>query len=326
MISSASQLQSASSMNPTLAYGVDLGGTKLEAIAFQTADPLNPIARLRTATEASRGYEAIIENVNSLVEQLIKQTGVRPRAVGIGHPGSQDEHGLIKNSNTVSLNGRPLACDLGAIFRMEVQLENDAHCFALAEAKLGAARGHNSVFGVILGTGVGGGIVINGQIVRGKHHAGGEWGHNVLAPLAAGDVAANCYCGRKGCIETWISGPALERYYSELLGEAQTSGRFTLLEQIARSKTEEQSKRVIDRLIDYFGAGLAQVINILDPECVVLGGGVSNLEVLYERAAGAVSKNVFNPQFNTPIVKNQLGDSAGVFGAALLTMPAQSLS
>jgi len=284
--------------------GVDLGGTKIEGVALDDAG--RPLHRLRLATEREHGYEHIVGRVVEVVAAL-RPHAPDARVVGIGTPGSLSARdGTLKNSNTTCLNGRPLREDLEARLGLPVRLENDANCFALAEARDGAGRGHEVVFGVILGTGIGGGIVIGGRVWAGPQHIAGEWGHHVIDP--AGPA---CYCGQRGCVETMLSGPALEAAY-----RAETGVDVSAAE-LAR-RADAAATAVMDRWLDRFGRALANVIDILDPDVVVLGGGLSNLDLLYTRGRDAVARRVFNDELRTPIVKNQLGDSAGVLGAALL--------
>ncbi|TMB05008.1 MAG: ROK family protein, partial [Deltaproteobacteria bacterium] len=230
--------------------------------------------------------------------------------VGIGTPGSLSARdGTLKNSNTTCLNGRPLHADLERRLGLRVLLENDANCFALAEARAGAGQGRAMVFGVILGTGVGGGIVHEGRIWVGPQHIAGEWGHHAIDPSGPA-----CYCGQRGCVETMISGPALEVAYRAAGGSPATAAEVA-----ARAAAgEPRATAVVDRYLDRFGRALANVINILDPDVVVLGGGVSRLDALYTQGREAVARYVFNDELRTPIVPNRLGDSAGVIGAALL--------
>jgi fructokinase len=287
--------------------GIDLGGTKIEGVVLDAQ--LRPIERQRVPTEREGGYEHILDRVTALVN------GLRPyvpacRCVGIGTPGSLSaRNDRLKNSNTTCLNGRPLRADLGDRLGVEIRLENDANCFALAEAVDGAGRGHRVIFGVILGTGVGGGIVWNGEVWSGPQHIAGEWGHQSLDP--AGPV---CYCGQSGCTETLLSGPALERAYEARAGVACAAAEIAT----RAAAGEPPAVAVIDRYLEHFGRAMANVINVLDPDIVVLGGGLSNLEVLYTRGRDAVARYVFNDELRTPIVRNELGDSAGVIGAALL--------
>lgn len=270
------------------------------------------IQRLRVATEAEKGYEHIVGQITKLVAQLAAASGgLRPKAIGIGTPGvSEPATGALKNSNTVCLIGRPLRRDLELALGCEVQLANDANCFALAEATLGAARGRRTVLGLILGTGVGSGIVIDGHVLEGLHGIAGEWGHNPIC----GEEAA-CYCGRRGCVETVISGPALERHYLA------QSGHTLRLPEIATRAAHGEPAAVatLARLRDRFGQAVAAVINILDPDAIVIGGGVGNIDDLYSEATrAAVRSYLFNSELKTEFLRPVLGDSAGVFGAAML--------
>jgi fructokinase len=288
--------------------GIDLGGTKIEGVVL-AADGTE-IVRRRVTTERERGYEHIVDRVAALAADL-RAVAPECRRVGIGTPGSLSAlDRTLKNSNTVCLNGRPLASDLASALGLEVVLENDANCFALAEVRAGAARGVRVAFGVILGTGVGGGIVIDGRVWTGSQHVAGEWGHHRMS-----DEGPPCYCGQRGCVETFLSGPALERSYLEARGAP-----CDAMAVAARATAgEARAAAVLERWVDRFGRALANVINILDPEVVVLGGGLSNLEVLYGRGVDAVRRYVFNDELRTRIVRNALGDSAGVMGAAWLS-------
>jgi fructokinase len=229
----------------------------------------------------------------------------------VGTPGSLSRRtGLLRNSNTQCLNGRDLAGDLEARLGRPVVLENDANCFALAEARLGAGRGFGVVFGVILGTGVGGGIVVDDRLHAGPQHIAGEWGHHSIDPAGAA-----CYCGNRGCIETRISGPAVEARYRARSGRALGCAEVAA----AARAGEAIAAEVLARFLDDFGRALANLIDVLDPHAVVLGGGLSNLDELYVEGRESVARYVFNDELATPILRNQLGDSAGVIGAALLT-------
>jgi len=293
-------------------WGLDLGGTKIEGAIIDPSRPDVALHRLRLPTESSRGYDHIIAQIGRVVTQLEAVSGLkRPAVIGIGTPGaSEPATGLLKNSNTICLNGRPLSTDLSAHLQAKARLANDANCCALAEATLGSARGRAVVMGLILGTGVGGGIVINGQLIEGCHGIAGEWGHNPI-----GGEITPCYCGRKGCVETVISGPALERYYRAQRGEP-----IHLPEIAQRAKAGEALARAtLARLRDKFGEAIAAVINILDPDAIVIGGGVGNLDLLYEEETrAAILKHLFNPELRTELLRPALGDSAGVFGAAML--------
>ncbi len=296
-------------------WGIDLGGTKIEGIVLEKSEPLRILARHRIPTEAQMGYDHIIDQVEDLLGELSRLTGLKPRRLGIGHPGTLDpQTGLVKNANTTALIGKPFDRDLQRRLGIPVRLSNDANCFAVAEARLGAVPEvlpqAEVVFGVILGTGVGGGIVVRGKVLHGRQGIAGEWGHNFLD-----EAGGPCYCGKVGCVETLLSGPALERFYR------QKSGQHRHLPDIAARSSNHMdtvATETIERLIHYFGKAIAVVINILDPDVIVLGGGVGNIERLYTDGVQEASKHLFNPRIDTLFIKPKLGDSAGVFGAALL--------
>jgi predicted NBD/HSP70 family sugar kinase len=296
-------------------WGIDLGGTKIEGIVLEKSEPLRILARHRIPTEAQMGYDHIIDQVENLLGELSRLTGLKPRRLGIGHPGTLDpQTGLVKNANTTALIGKPFDRDLQRRLGIPVRLSNDANCFAVAEARLGAVPEvlpqAEVVFGVILGTGVGGGIVVRGKVLHGRQGIAGEWGHNFLD-----EAGGPCYCGKVGCVETLLSGPALERFYR------QKSGQHRHLPDIAARSSNHMdtvATETIERLIHYFGKAIAVVINILDPDAIVLGGGVGNIERLYTDGVQEASKHLFNPRIDTLFIKPKLGDSAGVFGAALL--------
>ena len=293
-------------------WGIDLGGTKIEGVIMDPAHPSSALHRLRVPTEAANGYDHILSQFSKLISLLEEASGTkRPPRIGIGTPGvTTPKTGLLKNSNTLCLNARPLAADLSRILGCEAILANDANCCALAEATLGAAKGHKTVFGIILGTGVGGGIVVNGEALTGPHGICGEWGHN---PLRGEE--APCYCGRNGCVEMVCAGPSLERYYAARSGKAIRLPEIVTL----ASSGDGDAVATLERLRSKFAEALAAVINILDPDAVVIGGGVGNLDLLYEeKTRAAVTAFLFNDRFDTPLLKPSLGDSAGVFGAAML--------
>jgi len=228
--------------------------------------------------------------------------------IGVSTPGAiSKKTGLIKNSNTQCLIGKPIQEDLHKELDDKITIENDANCFALAEATMGVAKNYDVVFGVIMGTGVGGGIVLNGKIHQGRTFIAGEWGHHTLK-----QKGNSCYCGKNGCVETYLSGPALEKRWKELTGKNET------LSSIVNNINSSKAKEWKSEFLQNFGVGLANVIDILDPDVVVLGGGVSNISFLYDEGKDAVYDQVFSDLVDTPILKNQLGDSAGVFGACLL--------
>ena len=287
-----------------LAVGIDLGGTKIEGVLLDEDGVVQD--RLRIATEREGGYEHILDRVCGLVGRL---AGATDAPIGIGTPGSVTRAGRMKNSNTTCLNGRPLPEDLAARLARPVRIENDANCFALAEALAGAGRGARFVFGAILGTGVGGGLVYRGELLCGPQHVAGEWGHHCLDPEGPA-----CYCGQRGCAETFLSGPALTAAYRRAGGEEVGSAEVA-----ARARAGEAiAARVFADYLRRFGRGVANVIDILDPDVIVLGGGMSNLEELYTEGRAAVAACVFNEELETAIIRNELGDSAGVIGAALL--------
>ncbi|TXB61866.1 ROK family protein [Phaeodactylibacter luteus] len=300
-------------MKNQLLWGIDLGGTKIEGAIIESISPLKVRSRLRVPTEKEKGYEHIIGQIEKVIRLLIDDCGERPDAIGIGTPGTTDpDSGLIKNANAVVLNGKPLHKDLEARLGIPVAMANDANCFAIAEARLGKvpreAPNAQVVFGVIMGTGVGGGVVINGQVRNGRQGIAGEWGHNFLD-----DSGGPCYCGLSGCVETVISGPALERFYEKEAGQ-----KRSLKEIMARLENDKAARATLDRLLHFFGKGIASVINVLDPDAIVLGGGLGNIPQLYTEGVEAARHFTFNHRLDTRFLAPELGDSAGVFGAAML--------
>ncbi|HAT2714594.1 TPA: ROK family protein [Aeromonas hydrophila] len=296
--------------NRLLDWGIDLGGTKCECVVLEGDEVL---LRHRIPTERAGGYDHMIGQIAKLVAECADKIGQRPTLIGMGTPGARDpQTGLMKNCNTTELNGKPFKEDLEGRLGVPVLIANDANCFALAETHLGAVRQHHPdakvVFGIIMGTGVGSGIVINGRILNGHHGIAGEWGHNVLSP-----DGPECYCGKRGCVETFISGPALEAWY-----EAKAKRHVPLAKIAAATAHDHVAKLTIDRLHLLFGQALANVVNILDPDVIVIGGGVGNVQSLYSVGRETILPFLFNPRFATPIIAPALGDSAGVFGAALL--------
>ena len=284
--------------------GIDLGGTKIEGIL--TDKNYQNITRKRIPTNQDDGYNSILRSIKNLVLELAQESNEKT-SIGICTPGALSlNSGLIKNSNTQCLIGQDLQNDLKNILHHEVSIENDANCFALAEASLGAGKNSNLVFGIIMGTGVGGGIIMNGKIHHGRTNIAGEWGHHCLH-----SDGNTCYCGNKGCVETYISGPALEKTWLEL------SNLNQKLPDILQSSNNPNFLNWKKMFLDNFGLALANVIDILDPDMIVLGGGLSNIDFLYDEGKNLVYQNVFSDIIDTPIVKNQLGDSAGVFGACL---------
>ena len=325
-----------------LRIGIDLGGTKTEGIVMDAGGAI--LHRERRPTPQADGYEAILDNIRMLVTGLEQQAG-SPCTVGIGTPGAiSAKTGCLKNSNTVCLNGRPIRNDLERLLAREIRIANDANCFALSEAIDGAGRGAGVVFGVILGTGVGGGIVIDGRLHEGPQHIAGEWGHNVLEP-----DGPPCYCGKRGCVETFLSGPGLQRDYAAH-GGGDRLGTPEIVQRAGQGDATAQA--AMARYLDRFGRALSVVINILDPDVIVLGGGMSNLDRLYTDGRDAIGKHVFaahgsanavpytdavmpregrspkrpgagsagaaNDELRTALVRHRHGDSSGVRGAAQL--------
>ena len=283
--------------------GVDLGGTKTEAILLD--ENFNVIKRKRISTPQN-DYQKILDSISSLVLDISKN--VTDFSLGVCTPGAiSKQTGLIKNSNTQCLIGKSLKEDLENKLGKKISIENDANCFAMAEATLGAGINFDLIFGVILGTGVGGGIVINKKLHSGRTNIGGEWGHHTLH--RNGNL---CYCGKHGCVETYISGPALENHWKKLSGKSQS------LKEILPDIDNEHGKKWKDEFLENFGYGLANVIDILDPDAIILGGGLSNIDFLYTEGKESVYSKVFSDLVDTPILKNELGDSAGVFGACML--------
>ena len=283
--------------------GVDLGGTKTEAILLD--ENLNVLERKRVPTPQNN-YQEILNSISSLVSEL--SVNISDFSLGVCTPGTiSKQTGLIKNSNTQCLIGRSLKEDLENKLGKKISIENDANCFAMAEATMGAATEFSLVFGVIMGTGIGGGIVIDRKLHPGRTNIGGEWGHHTLYRNGH-----SCYCGKTGCVETYISGPSLEKQWIELTGKSQ------ILPEILSNIDNTIGQKWKNKFLENFGYGLANVIDILDPDAIVLGGGLSNIDFLYTEGIESVYNKVFSDYVDTPILKNKLGDSAGVFGACML--------
>jgi fructokinase len=292
--------------------GVDLGGTKIEAIAL--ADDGSIPIKLRVATPR-HDYRATLSAIAGLVREIEAQIGQRAN-VGIGMPGAlSPATGLVKNANSTWLNGQPLAEDLSALLERPLRFANDANCFALSEASDGAAAGVSCVFGVIVGTGTGGGVVVNGQVLTGVNAIGGEWGHNPLpGPLAEDLPGPACYCGRLGCIETFLSGPGLARDHQAATGLALEPAEIARLADAG----DGEATATLERYEDRMARALASIINILDPDVIVLGGGMSNVARLYTRVPARWARYVFSDRVDTRLVPPLHGDSSGVRGAAWL--------
>jgi fructokinase len=295
--------------------GMDLGGTKIEAIGLDGDRLVAP--RRRVATR--RDYEGTLDSVTRLVQEIETETG-RTGTVGIGIPGVVSRvTGVVKNANSVWLNGRPLLADLEARLSRPVRVANDANCFALSEAIDGAGRGFETVFGVILGTGVGGGVSIGGRIHEGPNQIAGEWGHNQLPWMTEEERAAapSCYCGKRGCVETFLSGPGFERDYALLSGVQRPSADIVG----GAAEGERHAAQALERYADRLARALASVLNVLDPDVVVLGGGMSNLPGLPAAVSVLLPEYVFSDTMMTKVLPNAHGDSSGVRGAAWLWSP-----
>lgn len=291
--------------------GIDLGGTKIEGVIIDRERPTQPLARVRVPTEATGGYDHILGQIGLVIDKLRAEAPEGfPSAVGIGTPGTLDpKTQTLRGSNTQCLNGMPVKADLEERFDHCFEVENDANCFALAEATMGAARGYETVFGVILGTGVGGGFVVHGRCLHGAHGCAGEWGQIVIEPH--GELSVY---GTSGIIEAYISGPALEKFY-----ERETGSRRALKEIAATTASDRAAAATIDRLTSYFVRAIAIIVDSFDPHAIVVGGGVGNIDVLYsQEVRDRISEAIFAPSFEVPLLKPELGDSAGVFGAAML--------
>lgn len=292
--------------------GVDLGGTKIEAIALDAAG--ETLARRRVATPAD-DYTAIIKAVATLVRDIESNIG-RRGVVGVGAPGAISTHtGLVKNSNTAVVNGKPLDVDLAQALGRPVRVANDANCFALSEAIDGAGRGAGVVFGVILGTGVGGGVIVNGKILEGRNRVAGEWGHTPLPWMTPQEYPGSpCFCGHSGCIETFLCGAGLSRDYEKRSGARRHAAEIAALAEAG----DPAAQASLDCYQDRLARALAVVVDLIDPDVIVLGGGLSNISRLYEGLAARVGENAVTDAFDTKILPNAHGDSGGVRGAAWL--------
>jgi fructokinase len=292
--------------------GIDLGGTKIEAAILEDDGAIH--VRERIATPA--GYDAKVAAIADLARSVEARRGLGRLNTGLGHPGSHNPRtGLMRNANSTALNGRALDRDVSAALHREVRCANDANCFALSEARDGAGTGAASVFGVILGTGVGGGLVIGGELVRGADGNAGEWGHTALPwPVPEEVPGPACYCGLHGCVEAWCSGPALARDHARVTGETLTAEAIAA----AAEAGDAQARASLDRHEVRLARALASVVNIVDPEIIVLGGGLSNLPGLPQRLEQALARWAFTDELMTRIRRNRHGDSSGVRGAAWL--------
>jgi predicted NBD/HSP70 family sugar kinase len=304
-------------MNPqNHRWGIDLGGTKAEGVVLGPGGPADILFRDRLPTGAENGYQHILKQLENLVSLMEKRMGYRPAHIGIGTPGTLDpKTRTMKGCNSECMNFMPLKDDLQRLLNLEVAIANDANCFALAETRLGVVAQRfpqaKVVFGVIIGTGVGGGLVVDGRALAGLQGIAGEWGHNFLD-----DSGGPCYCGKAGCVEKVLAGPALERYYQSVSGQERR-----LPEIHARHRQGEAAAvQTIHRLTYFFGKAISTIINIIDPDVIVIGGGVGNVDEIYSAGTEQARRHAFNNGvLDTPIIRPLLGDSAGVFGAAFLT-------
>ena len=291
--------------------GIDLGGTKTEVLVVDSRG--ESVYRQRVSTPA-QDYDAILAMIVELVRQAEADIGQRA-SVGVGIPGAiSPGSGLLRNSNTVCMNGRPFRDDLESRLAREVRIENDANCFALSEALGGAGRDYPVVFGVIIGTGTGGGLVVDGKLLNGPHAISGEWGHNPLPWHRSIDGSPACYCGKNACIETFLSGPGLASSFELRFGESRSSHEIVA----GAAAGDDACDAMMSLYHDQMARALAHLINILDPHAIVLGGGMSNIDSIYDHVPGLLASYVFSDFVATPILKAERGDASGVYGAALL--------
>ena len=291
--------------------GIDLGGTKTETLVLDNDQ--QPVSRERRATPA-QDYDQILDMIEAELTRAKSRFG-DDMSLGIGIPGAiSPRTGKLRNANTQCLNGRELLHDIEQRLQRKVRIENDANCFALSEALGGAARGYRIVFGVIIGTGTGGGLVVDGKLLNGPHSISGEWGHNPLPWWRSEDGAVTCYCGKQACIETFLSGPGLAHNYQARFGQACSSAEIVA----GAARGDESCQLMMDCYYDQMARSLAHLINIIDPHVIVLGGGMSNIDSIYSAVGERLGDYVFSDFVETPIVKAARGDSSGVYGAALL--------
>ena len=293
--------------------GIDLGGTKTEIVALDRDGREQIRRRVPTPKDS---YDNVISTMRDLVAGV--ESGLSMRGtVGVASPGTiSPMTGLVKNSNATRLIGHPLDKDLTAALDREVRVANDANCFALSEATDGAASGRDIVFGIIAGTGVGGGVCVGGRVLTGSHAIAGEWGHNPLPRPSIDEVqnAPQCYCGRSGCIESWCSGPAFEAQFKRQTGKSLKAAEIAA----AASQGDADAKAAMENFLDQFARAISTLVNILDPDAIVIGGGLSNIDLLYSELPARVEQYAFSPQSPIAIIRNRHGDSSGVRGAAWL--------
>ncbi|QCO13787.1 ROK family protein [Azospirillum brasilense] len=299
--------------------GIDLGGTKTEGIALGAAGE----ERARVRVPTPRGdYDATVRTIADLVARLESATGSAGATVGIGIPGAvSPATGLVKNANSTWLIGKPFDRDLAEALKRPVRVENDANCLAVSEAADGAGAGCGVVFAAILGTGCGAGIVVDGRPLRGRNAIGGEWGHNPLPwPTDGERPGPACYCGKSGCLETFVSGPAVAADHRRVTGADLSAEAIAALAE----RGDATARATLDRLVDRLGRGLAGIVNVLDPDVIVLGGGLSNLGFLYPALPPAIARWAFTDSLDTPVRRAIHGDSSGVRGAAWLWRPEEA--
>lgn len=303
----------------TFRMGVDLGGTKTEVVVVDGARQVLHRERFPTPVQ---DYHLIVESIASAYHAGSARFG-DDLTLGIGMPGAiSPRSGLMRNSNTACLNGRPFKRDLEARLQCPVRIENDANCFALSEALYGAGQGSRVVFGVIIGTGTGGGVVVDGSLLIGPHAISGEWGHNPLPWWREEDGASTCYCGKRACIETFLSGPGFAHNFQSYYGLAYDSAEIVA----AAATGDPDCSEMLERYSDQLARALAHVINIVDPHAIVLGGGMSNIDAIYPAVRARLGDYVFSDFVATPVLKAAHGDASGVFGAACLWEDGQGCS
>lgn len=292
----------------TFSLGIDLGGIKTEGVVLDR--DLKVLFRKRIPTQKEKGYEHLIKDIAFLYDEMVDLIDNKAHTFGIGTSGSiSKKTGFIKNSNLAILNSTPFIQDLEKAINRKVAWQNDSNCFVLAEANFGAGKGKKRVFGAIMGSGIGGGMIFDGKLINGLQSLAGEWGHSIIS-----SYGPQCHCGKIGCIETFISGPSVERKYKEMFEE-----EISMQEIVKRYRLgDEKSRIIMSEFFLYFGKSVSNLIAILDPEIIILGGGLSNIDELYTIGLSKVKDFVFNDELTTPIVRNKCGDSAGVLGAALI--------
>lgn len=294
-------------------WGIDLGGTKIECVVLDHNHKV--LERERISTFGERGYDFVLKQILKLIDLVAGKLGTRPSKIGIGTPGSINPYtNKLRNCNSVYLNNHEIKIDLEQVLNIPVNVSNDANCFALSEYRMGVAKtsypSAKNIFGIIMGTGVGSGLIMNGAIVAGKNGIGGEWGHNFLD-----ESGGDCYCGKTGCVEKVLSGPALEKFYYDLGGEKR---KLKEIVSLYRNGTDKNAEQTMERLFYFFPKAVANVINIVDPDLIIIGGGVGNIDELYTKGIQRLNEFVFSDYIETEFVKPELGDSSGVFGAAFL--------